>query len=187
MTNYIAGNDTISVIHVTDDTNKQNISLGFQPGVILGDPSSNKVYVTNPGSNTVSIIDGSNHTGVLDKKETQNIIVGQHPSTLAINPRTNIIYAGNRGSHTVSVINGFSSKVTAGVTFNVKPGNSGTILRGSQEYPTNVYIYLDNGTSCTGQPRNNFQFDHWVETLPSRNSTIPVGDASGNLIVNRYG
>lgn len=185
---YVAGNDTISVINVIDDTNKQNISLGLQTGPILGDPYSNKIYIANPDSNSVSVINSSNHTAVLEKKEIQNITVGRYPGTLSINHKTHMIYVGNRNSHTVSVINGFSSKVTAGVTFNVQPSNSGTIWCGSQEYPTNVYIYVDNGTSCTGNPKNNFQFDHWVEALPSNpNSTIPADGTSGNLIVNRYG
>jgi YVTN family beta-propeller protein len=68
-----------------------------------------------------------------------------------------VIYVANRASHTISVINGFSDKVAAGVRFKVNPVNSGTIICDNQsgtnqnEYPTNVYIYIDNATKCTGQ------------------------------------
>jgi YVTN family beta-propeller protein len=169
-----------------DDTNEQNITVGGNPAGIVGDTYSHKIYVTNPDSNTVTVIDGSNRPGVRDTKEPRDIAVGQSPNLIAINSQTRMIYVTNSDSHSVSVINGFSSKVAAGVTFNVNPVNSGTIWCGSKEYPTNIYIYVDNGTNCRGQGKNNFEFDRWVQNL-NRNSSLPLDEPSGNLTVNRYG
>jgi hypothetical protein len=45
---------------------------------------------------------------------------------------------------------------------------------------------VDAGTNCTVQPNKDFQFISWAENL-NRNSTIPLGDSSGNLTINRYG
>jgi len=150
------------------------------------DVNGSKIYVANYENNTVSVINATN-----DKKEPDNIPVGDHPSRLAVNQQTDMIYVANEGSNTISVIDGFSDKVAAGIRLNIHPGNSGTIvcgdsLRGEQEYPTNIYIYVDSGTNCTAHPNKDFQFSDWVENL-NRNSTIPLSDSSGNLTVNRYG
>jgi hypothetical protein len=58
------------------------------------------------------------------------------------------------------------------------------------EYPINVYIYVDNGTRCTGQGKNNYGFDHWVQNL-GHNSSLTINDPSGRALtyvtVDRYG
>src|SRR5262249_9372363 len=118
------------------------------------------------------------------------------PSLLAINNNKHMIYVANQASHTVAVINGFSDKVAAGVRFNVNPVGSGVIMCDNQsgtnqnEYPSNVYIYVDNGTRCTGQGITNFGFDRWVQNI-SHNSSLtimdPSGEASKYLTVDRYG
>lgn len=56
--------------------------------------------------------------------------------------------------------------------------------------PTNYYIYIDNGTRCTGQPHKNFEFHGWLENPPSNpkaNATLPIDEPSGILTVSRYG
>jgi YVTN family beta-propeller protein len=147
-------------------------------GSVLG----TKIYVANSGDNTVSVINATS-----DKKETPDIRVGEYPSHIAVNYDKNIIYVANARSNTVSVIDGSSDKVAAGVIFNVNPANSGKIICGTKEYPTNIYLYVDFGTKCTAQPNKDFEFNSWVENLPiNRNSSIPL-DSSGNLTVNRYG
>ena len=151
----------------------------------MADRYSHKIYIANGDSDNISVIDT---TGARDKKEPHDIAVGQGPSVMAINSNTRMIYVANSDSHSVSVINGWTSKLAAGVRFKVSPANSGVIACGGKQYPTNVYIYVDKGTSCTGQSKNGFEFEDWVENQPSNpNSTMPAGDTSGNLIVNRYG
>jgi YVTN family beta-propeller protein len=186
---YVAnvGSNTISVINPSKDIIEQNISLGFySPEGIVGDLYSHKIYVTNPDSNTVSVIDGSKISGMRDKKEPSDIAVGQEPGPISFNAVTHMIYVGNMGSNSLSVINGFTSKVAAGVTFNVHPIYSGTIWCGNRQYPTGTHMYVDNGTSCIGQGKNNFVFDGWVQNLGG-NSSLPASDSSNNLTIDRYG
>jgi YVTN family beta-propeller protein len=72
---YVANADsnTTSVINPIDDTNEQNITLGFSPYKIAADYYTHKIYVPNGDSNTVSVIDG-NSTGTPYKKDLRDIL-----------------------------------------------------------------------------------------------------------------
>src|SRR5947209_19425792 len=86
----------------------------------------------------------------------------------------------NAGSHTLSVIDGFSHKVAAGVKLNIYPANTGKIeCNKNQEYPTNIYLYIDVGTNCAAYPNKDFEFNGWVENL-NRNSTIPLNTSTNS-------
>ena len=148
-------------------------SLNFYHGTIL---SSGKIS----DNDSVSVINTTD-----DKKTPHDICIGHNPVNIASNRVTGMVYVVNGGSNTVSVIDG-SDKVAAGVIFNVSPGNSGTITCSNKEYPTNTFIYLDIGTSCIAQGKNNFKFDRWFQNL-NRNSSIPLDESSGILMVDRYG
>jgi YVTN family beta-propeller protein len=50
---------------------------------------TNKVYVTNIGSDTITVIDA------LRNKVTANITVGKSPVGIALNPITNKVYVTN--------------------------------------------------------------------------------------------
>jgi YVTN family beta-propeller protein len=49
---------------------------------------TNKIYVSNSGTNTVTVIDGETNA-------TKNISVGKAPQAIAVNEATNRIYVGN--------------------------------------------------------------------------------------------
>ena len=55
-------------------------------------PVTNRVYVTNIGGNTVTVIDGATN-GVIGGP------VGVQPTGVAVNPDTNLIYVVNRNSN----------------------------------------------------------------------------------------
>ncbi|MEK3790104.1 YncE family protein [Paenibacillus sp. FSL K6-1230] len=75
----------------------------------------NNVYVTNQGSDTVSVIAGTpNHV-------IQTITVGSSPWAIAINEVTNRIYVANYGPDTVSVIDGVNNGVIATVAVGSAP------------------------------------------------------------------
>jgi YVTN family beta-propeller protein len=61
------------------------------------DPVANKVYVTNRGSDNVTIVDGATNS-------TTIVAAGTTPSGIAVNPVTNRIYVANRNSDNVTVI-----------------------------------------------------------------------------------
>jgi YVTN family beta-propeller protein len=75
---------------------------------IAVNPLSNKVYVANFGSGTVSIIDG------FTDKEEFDLRVGKEPIAIAATPYK--IYVANSGSGTVSVINDTTGKKRARYT-----------------------------------------------------------------------
>jgi YVTN family beta-propeller protein len=164
-----SGRNSVSVINGTNDKKEpHDIAVGDMPTNIAVNAVTNMIYVVNSGNNTVSVINGTN-----DKKEPHDIAVGDIPTMIAVNALTNMIYVANEKSNTVSVIDGFSHKVAAGITFNIRPGNSGTIICDKKVYPTNIYLYVDAGTKCTPQSNKDFQFSGWVENLKG-NSTIPL-------------
>jgi YVTN family beta-propeller protein len=208
---YVANifNNTVSVIDINTDDEIRQISTmhNIQEGHPVGTDFPNyiaegyskpffifpleipyagidtKIYVANTLNNTVSVINPSN-----DTKKGHDIAVGIYPTHIAVNTLTDMVYVANDDSNTVSVIDGSSDKVAAGVIFNVDPPNSGRIVCDNAVYPTNIYLYVDAGTSCTAQPNKDLsEFNTWVEhPLTNRNSTIPL-DSTGNLTVNRYG
>jgi len=92
------------------------ITVGTGPYGVGVNPTTNKIYVTNLDSNTVSVIDGSTDT------VTNTITVGTGPYGVGVNPTTNKIYVTNPGSNTVSVIDGLTNNVTSTITGFSAPG-----------------------------------------------------------------
>ena len=73
--------------------------LGSHPGDAAVTPNGNFVYVTNSGSNSVSVINTASNS------LTATIPVGSYPVGVAITPNGKYIYVANEGSNSVSVIN----------------------------------------------------------------------------------
>ena len=113
------GNDgTVSVIngatcnasHVSGcGQTAPTITVGSGPVDDAVDQRTDTVYVTNLGSNTISVIDGDtcnahNHSGC--HRTPPTISVGNFPDGVAIDEATHTVYVANVGDNTVSVING---------------------------------------------------------------------------------
>ena len=103
----------VIVIYAQEENDDQNvISLKSNPIINSGsfpvgidiNPITNKLYVANQFSNTISVIDTEK------SKVEENIDVGNSPYDVDVNPFSNRIYASNRESNTVSVIDGFTNK-----------------------------------------------------------------------------
>jgi YVTN family beta-propeller protein len=80
------------------------ISPGTGPNGIAVNSTTNKTYVADYGSNTVSVIDGAN--------SVHSVTVGNEPLNIAVNETTNTIYVTNYGGNTVSAIDGATENVT---------------------------------------------------------------------------
>lgn len=88
---------------ITIDGNEEIRLTGIQPSKVVADINSNKVYVTNYLSNTISVINGST------RQETGTIFnysLLSGPFGISYNPSNNKIYVANSGADTLSVING---------------------------------------------------------------------------------
>ncbi len=76
------------------------IAVGDGPIAVAINPVTNKTYVANEVSDTVTVIDGRDNS-------TQTVAAGADPSAVAVNPVTNKIYVANAGgSGTMTVIDG---------------------------------------------------------------------------------
>src|SRR5215471_6625672 len=80
------------------------VSVGSQPGSIAVNPQTNRVYVANVGSHTVSVIDGTRNPVVA------TIDFSDVPSSdlqaIAVNALTNRLYVGDASSGAVYVVDG---------------------------------------------------------------------------------
>ena len=95
--------DTSSSISVLCANTNQDIkdeSIRGMAGVsgVAVNPNTNRIYVADNSSNTVSIIDGDSNT------VAKNIAVGESPVDIAVDANKNKAYVVNERSKTVSVI-----------------------------------------------------------------------------------
>jgi YVTN family beta-propeller protein len=79
------------------------VGLGAEEGIAVN-PVTGYVYVTNGGSDTLSVL--QDDTDPANIHWVQTIDVGQVPQGVAVDVKTNTIYVGNASSRTVSVIDG---------------------------------------------------------------------------------
>jgi YVTN family beta-propeller protein len=130
---------------------KATIQVGDSPQGIAVNPNTNRIYVTNYSSNSVSVIDGDTNT-VID-----TIAVGNAPQGIAVNPVTNKIYVANGNSgDPVYVIDGNNNAVikTIPVAINargvaVNPNTNSIYVTTN---PGNIYfpnLEVIDGTSDT--------------------------------------
>ena len=113
---YIAGHPNTGKVIAT-------IPVGRNPWGIGVDPDNDRVYVSNRGSNSVSVIDG--HTD----KVIATIGVGLHPIGVGVVPATRTVYVANSGTGkapgTVSVISTVTNKVEKSVAVGYSPFDIG--------------------------------------------------------------
>ena len=89
---------------ISDSFGKSVLPVGSYPIGIGVNSVTNKLYVANQFSNSISVIDGS--TDIIEN----TIQVDNFPYDLEVNPFNNRIYVTNRESNTVSVIDGSTNQ-----------------------------------------------------------------------------
>jgi YVTN family beta-propeller protein len=112
------------------------IPVGKDPNGITADTASHTVYVSNEGSDTVSVI--SEATG----KVTDTINVGAEPQGLAVDPNTGTVWVTNYAAGTVSVISQATNTVIK--TINVDPN-------GTSAGPNSLVVDAPTHTVYIGQ------------------------------------
>ena len=142
-------------------------SGSFPIGVDIN-PITNKLYVANQFSNTISVID-------IDKSKVEkNIDVGDSPYDVDVNPFSNRIYTSNRDSDSVSVIDGFTNKELAKIPVGDSPLGIGMNLGRGWVYVAN----LDSSTITVIDAIDN----HVIKTL--KYATLPY-DIVINPLTNK--
>ena len=109
------------------------VAVGSSPSGVS--TSNGLTYVTNSGSNTVSVINSATNTVV------STITVGKTPDAVAISPNGTTAYVANSGANTVSVINAATDTVTA----TLKTGTTPDALVVSPD-GTRLYVINAGGT-----------------------------------------
>ncbi|MEZ0287961.1 MAG: YncE family protein, partial [Methylophilus sp.] len=96
--------------------NFRHISLGILLTLLwsLNTAAGNIAYITNQGSDSVSVLDIEN------KKVTHTIEVGKAPVGVAIASKQQRVYISNANSQTVSIINSRTQKTIQEVPVNIQ-------------------------------------------------------------------
>src|SRR5205814_4431864 len=96
----------LPAISAQGQTVTATVTTGTYPYAVAVNPVTNKIYVANQGSNSVSgnvtVIDGATNS-------TSTVPAGLAPSAVAVNPVTNRIYGANLYSNDVTAIDGASN------------------------------------------------------------------------------
>jgi YVTN family beta-propeller protein len=117
-------------------------------------------YISNSGSNTVSVINTATNTVVA------TVSVGANPFGVAVTPDGSRVYVTNEGSNTVSVIDTATNTVTATVPVGDSPA-------GVAVNPAGTSVYVANRGSNT------------VSVIETATNTVVATVRVGNLIASR--
>lgn len=91
------------------------IAVGTDPFGVAVDNATDQVWVTNTGSNNVTVINGTTQAVIA------NIAVPSEPLGIAVNPTQGRVFVADNGTNQTSVINANSDSVLANVTVGTEP------------------------------------------------------------------
>jgi YVTN family beta-propeller protein len=111
------GSNSISVIDTSTDTVGPPLAVGSAPSALTFDPTLNRLYVVNSGSNSLSVFKADVNPPVLLK----TIPVGTSPVGVVALSDGSRVYVVNSGSNNVSVVDTGSLTVTKTITVGANP------------------------------------------------------------------
>ena len=123
-------------------------------------------YVTNGGSNNVTVLD------VVNLRQDRMLRVGSNPTGVAINTKRNEVYVVNTGSNSVSIINAEKNTVAATIPVHQRPYFISVSADGTRAYVANSGS--NNVSVLDLDKRREF-------------ATIGVGEAPGNASITPDG
>jgi YVTN family beta-propeller protein len=128
-------NNSVSLFNVLNDANQKlaEVPVGVNPWCVAITPNNEKVYVTNQGSGTVSVISASSRTVI------KTIGVGTEPFGCVLNPSGSRLYVANFSSESVSVINTATDTVFSTIKLGLqttKPRSLAVTADGTKVYVT---------------------------------------------------
>ncbi len=149
------------------DGNFVNTLNGLRPSGAAFDSFNGFVYVTNSGSDSVSVING------ITDKVIANVSVGSAPIGAGFGPSgavfdssNGFVYVTNSGSDSVSVINGTTNKVIANISVGSNP--HGAVFDSS-----NGFVYVTNFYSGTVSIIDEYAQESYTVTFTE--SGLPSG------------
>jgi len=148
-----------------------SIPVGTQPYGVAISPDSTRLYVTNAGSGTLSIVNIATDTVVA------TVPVGLQPRGVAAHPDGRRVYVANAGSNTVSVVDAGTASVVTTVPVGSSPWAFGQFIK---PFCTND-ADCDDGSSCTTDScdsGNGICSHANTCTPPARNVSLVPGSAA---------
>ena len=149
------------------------VSVGKDPWGIAVDPKTDMAYVSNRGSNTVSVING--HTD----KVVATVGVGLQPVGVGVVPATDTIYVANGGNGkapgSVSVIDGHTNKAVGSVNVGYNPFGVGVNTASNT-----VYVGNQGGAG----PSTNFAGTVTVIRGTNGIATVNIGGSPSGIAVD---
>jgi YVTN family beta-propeller protein len=196
-----AGSNVTITSNLGFPTHSVSLKVGTHPHAAAYDPVANDVFVTNTGSNSVSVISASS------SKVVASVPVGASPEAVAYDLVDHQVDVANFGDGTVSVISESSLLVVATIGVGIAPSgiavsdgfvfvvNSGsdtmTVIDGSNNTAFETYgtginpqaIVIDHGVGYIA----NLGSDNLTEFSASNPavrsySTLPAGGTFGGLV-----
>ena len=156
------------------------VYTGANPTALAFNSNSGNLYVTNGGSNTVSVVYVGNSTVI------KNIDVGVGPQYVALSPNRTTAWVTNPGSNSVSVIDTGSNAVSNTVNnigdqpWDVAVGND------------NIHVYVTNRNAnyvsvIESKPGSTPQVTGQIQVGSSAGLTgVAVNPVNGNIYVANY-
>ncbi len=121
------------------------VQTGQSPIALAVNPNTNKIYVANQSSSSVTVIDGITNN-------TTTVATGDGPDAVAVNPVTNKIYVANATAGTVTVIDGSNNQTSNVTTGNNPTGVAVNVLTNKvyvANYSSNSVTVIDGATNQT--------------------------------------
>ncbi len=128
------------VINTATNGVTATIPVGIVPFGVAVSPDGSKVYVTNDGSNTVSVIDTTANTVIA------TIPVGVGPAGLAVTQDGSKVYVANFNSNSVSAIDMSTNAVIATIPVGMAPVAFGIFIQ-----PPPRFAGKPGYSNCHGQ------------------------------------
>jgi YVTN family beta-propeller protein len=133
---------TAATFWVTTGATTGTVPVGSHPLALAVNPQTNKIYVTNYGSNSVTVIDGNDNS-------TATIALPYAPWALAVNAVTNKVYVS--GGTEVTVIDGATNNTTS-IPLAAAATNGGLYGIAVNALTNTIYVvdYYDDTTVING-------------------------------------
>ena len=168
------GAANVSMIYYSNNTLALNKVSGGTGLVIVGSspigvaitPNGLYAYVTNQGSNTVSVVSTSSDSVV------STISVGTDPDGIAITPNGQYAYVANYNSNSVSVISTSSNSVVATIPIGTNPTGVAVTPNGQYAYVAN---FIGNSVSVIYTSSNSVVATVPIGTNPRGVTITPNG------------
>jgi YVTN family beta-propeller protein len=129
--------NSVTVLDGSTDAVVATIPVGVDPYSVAVNPVTNRIYVANQSTHSVTVIDGVTH-GTVD------IPAGVQPSLLAVNTITDKVYvAGGQANGDVTVIDG-ATNVTTHIAIPFGPWGFATLNAISVNEVTNRIYVVDS-------------------------------------------